>query len=64
MNTSTLRQAADCSHTAMAQAIAPPDISVILYAIFEPSQWNEGGCSSKTREYCERKPQQVLESPS
>ena len=51
-----------CSHTAVAQASAPPDISIMRYAIFERSDGNEEGCSLKMREHRERKARQVPES--
>jgi hypothetical protein len=65
MNISRLRQMVYCySHTTVAQASALLDISVIIYSIFERSEWIEEGCSSKMREHWERKARQVLESPS
>jgi hypothetical protein len=39
----------------MAQARALPDISIIMYTIFERPEGNKEGCSSKTREHWERK---------
>ncbi|XP_036842723.1 laminin subunit alpha-4-like [Oncorhynchus mykiss] len=64
-NSSRLRQAADyCSHTAVAQASALSDISVMMYAILVGSKGNEEGCSLKMRKHWEINAWQVPESPA
>lgn len=63
-NSSKCLQMADCcSQTAVAQESALPDISLIIYAIFDRSEENEDGCSSKISEHWERKPRQVPGHP-
>lgn len=48
MNSSELWHTADCcSHTAVAQESALPDISAIKYTIFDQPDGNEEGWSSK-----------------